>query len=118
MRLRALPLLLVLTACDYVLWDWSIAGGHDVLSLISGLTLLPLAAVTLSLVALGAARVCGAILEAARDRRRPPAIARTSTRRRTNARASHSALHQQPQPSSNAKPAARSEERSSRRLAA
>lgn len=57
MRLRALPLLLALTAADYALWDWSIADGHDITSLIAGLTLLPLAAATLAMLALGAARL-------------------------------------------------------------
>jgi hypothetical protein len=38
--------LLVLAAADYLLWDWSIAEGHDILSLVAGLTLLPLAAVS------------------------------------------------------------------------
>ena len=47
MRPRVLVLLLALTAGDYLLWDWSIAGGHDILSLVAGLTLLPLAAVSL-----------------------------------------------------------------------
>ena len=63
MRLRALPLMLVLTGCDYVLWTWSIADGHDVLSLVSGLTLLPLLAATLALLAIGAARLVGFVLE-------------------------------------------------------
>ncbi len=47
--------LLVLTVIDYVLWDWSIADGHDIVSLVAGLTLLPLAAVSLGgLVLMGA----------------------------------------------------------------
>lgn len=62
MRLRALPLLLVLTAADYALWNWSIANGHDIGSLIAGMTLLPLAAATLALLALGAARLLGFVL--------------------------------------------------------
>jgi hypothetical protein len=49
--------LLVLTAADYVLWDWSIAGGHDIVSLVAGLTLLPLAAVTFGGLVLMGARV-------------------------------------------------------------
>lgn len=57
MRFRALPLLLVLTVADYALWDWSIADGHDIVSLVAGLTLLPLAAATLALLAVGAARL-------------------------------------------------------------
>jgi hypothetical protein len=51
--------LLVLTAVDYVLWDWSIAGGHDIVSLVAGLTLLPLAAVSLCGLALTSARLLG-----------------------------------------------------------
>jgi hypothetical protein len=78
-RLRALPLLLVLTAADYALWDWSIANGHDILSLIAGLTLLPLAAATVALIALGAARLLGfALARPAAQRRRPASAASTS----------------------------------------
>jgi membrane protein implicated in regulation of membrane protease activity len=62
-RLRALPLLLVLTGGDYALWTWSIAGGHDVLSLVAGLTLLPLAAVSLALMAVAGARLLAFALE-------------------------------------------------------
>jgi hypothetical protein len=45
-RLRALAFLLSLTVGDYLLWQWSIAGGHDILSLLAGCTLVPLAAVS------------------------------------------------------------------------
>jgi hypothetical protein len=38
--------LLALTAGDYLLWKWSIAGGHDVLSLLAGCTLVPLLAIS------------------------------------------------------------------------
>ncbi len=48
-------LLLVLTTIDYALWNWSIANSHDITSLVAGLTLLPLAALSLGgLVILGA----------------------------------------------------------------
>jgi hypothetical protein len=56
-RLRALVLLLVLTAGDYLLWNWSIADGHDILSLVAGLTLLPLAAVSLGGLVLAGGRL-------------------------------------------------------------
>jgi membrane protein implicated in regulation of membrane protease activity len=56
-RLRALAFLLVLTAGDYLLWDWSIAGGHDIVSLVAGLTLLPLAAVSFGGLVLAAGRL-------------------------------------------------------------
>jgi hypothetical protein len=45
-RLRALLFLLALTAGDYLLWKWSIAGGHDVLSLLAGCALVPLIAIS------------------------------------------------------------------------
>lgn len=43
---------LVLTVGDYLLWNWSLASNHVILSLLAGLTLLPLAAVSLGLIAL------------------------------------------------------------------
>ncbi len=54
--------LLVLAAVDYVLWDWSIADGHDIVSLVAGLTLLPLAAVSLGGLVLTSARMLGLLL--------------------------------------------------------
>lgn len=59
MRLRTLALLLVLTAADYVLWEWSIAGGHDIASLVAGLALLPLVAITIGGAILAAVRGLG-----------------------------------------------------------
>jgi hypothetical protein len=40
-----------LTAGDYVLWNWSLSGNHDVAALVSGLTLPPLAAASMLLIA-------------------------------------------------------------------
>jgi hypothetical protein len=54
--------LLVLTGVDYALWDWSIANGHDIVSLVAGLTLLPLAALSLGGLVLAGARLCGLLL--------------------------------------------------------
>ncbi len=54
--------LLVLTAADYALWDWSIAEGHDIVSLVAGLTLLPLAAVSLGGLVFTGARALGLLL--------------------------------------------------------
>lgn len=71
MRPRALVLLLPLTAVDYLLWDWSVAGGHDVLALISGMTLLPLAVLSLWLIGLGTLRLL------ARSLRRSSTIVRS-----------------------------------------
>ncbi len=61
-RLRALVPLLVLTSVDYALWDWSIANSHDIVSLVAGLTLLPLAALSLGGLVLAVARLCGLLL--------------------------------------------------------
>ena len=62
MRPRALAFLLVLTVADYMLWNWSIAGGHDIVSLVAGLPLLPLGTVSIVQLALGAARMMGLLL--------------------------------------------------------
>jgi hypothetical protein len=66
------PLVVVsgLTVGDYLLWNWSLNGNHDVLSLVSGLTLVPLAVAALWLLALAIARLL------ASSARRPAAHAR------------------------------------------
>jgi len=51
-RLRALAYVSALTAGDYMLWNWSVGGAHDIVALASGLTLLPLAAVCFGLLVL------------------------------------------------------------------
>jgi hypothetical protein len=53
------PLVLVsgLTAGDYALWNWSLSANHDVLALLSGLTLPPLAVAVLWLLVLTLARL-------------------------------------------------------------
>jgi hypothetical protein len=54
---RSLVLVLGLTFCDYLLWSWSLGGNHDVVALISGLTLPPLAVACLWLLVLSVARL-------------------------------------------------------------
>jgi hypothetical protein len=56
---RPLALVLALTIGDYLLWNWSVNHGHDVLALISGLTLPPLIIACLWLLTLGVGRVIG-----------------------------------------------------------
>jgi hypothetical protein len=115
----------VLTAADYALWDWSIADGHDIVSLVAGLTLLPLAAATLALLAVGAARALSLVLErpSAHRRGRRGQIAggrgtdRTNVGRAgTHAQARAGMSPQTPAPTRPVENAGR--ERSSRRLAA
>jgi hypothetical protein len=63
-----------LTIGDYLLWNWSLNGSHDVLALVSGLTLPPLAAAFIWLIALTGARLL------ARTRRPGTRSARKATR--------------------------------------
>ncbi len=65
--------LLVLTGVDYALWDWSIASGHDIVSLVAGLTLLPLAALSLGGVVLATGRLGRVLLGRYTPRSRAPA---------------------------------------------
>jgi hypothetical protein len=55
------PLVFVsgLTVGDYLLWNWSLNGSHDVLALVSGLTLPPLAVACVWLLALSVGRLIG-----------------------------------------------------------
>jgi hypothetical protein len=72
---RPLAIVSGLTIGDYLLWNWSLNGGHDVLALVSGLTLPPLAAAFVWLIALTGARVL------ARTTRRPSGGEGTRTAR-------------------------------------
>jgi hypothetical protein len=56
---RPLALVFVLAGADYLLWNWSLQGNHDVLALVSGLTLTPLALALMWLLALNVARLLG-----------------------------------------------------------
>jgi hypothetical protein len=47
----------VLAGGDYLLWNWSLQGSHDLLALVAGLTLPPLAIALIWLLALNAARL-------------------------------------------------------------
>jgi len=53
------PLVLVsgLTVGDYLLWSWSLNGNHEVLALVSGLTLPPLAVTCVWLLVLSVGRL-------------------------------------------------------------
>jgi hypothetical protein len=62
---RPLVLFSGLTVGDYLLWNWSVNGNHDVIALVSGLTLPPLSVACVWLLALGIARLL------ARSTRRP-----------------------------------------------
>jgi hypothetical protein len=59
-----------LTIGDYLLWNWSLNGNHDVLALVSGLTMPPLAIAFLWLVALTVTRLLSDRRRGARPARR------------------------------------------------
>jgi hypothetical protein len=79
------PLVFVsgLTCGDYLLWSWSLGGNHDVLALVSGLTLPPLAVACLWLLALSVARL---IARTARIPGRPERRAKRLQRKHTRKR--------------------------------
>jgi hypothetical protein len=54
---RPLAFVAGLALGDYLLWNWSLNSGHDVLALVSGLTLPPLAVACVWLLALTLARL-------------------------------------------------------------
>jgi hypothetical protein len=56
---RPLAFVSGLTFGDYLLWNWSLNSGHDVLALVSGLTLPPLALAFLGMLALTIMRMVG-----------------------------------------------------------
>lgn len=88
------PLVFVsgLTLGDYLLWNWSLNGNHDVIALISGLTLPPLAVLLLWLLALGIARLL------AHAARRPKLRARGAAHRRPRRAAMTSATSEPASP--------------------
>ena len=77
MSLRPLVFLTGLTLGDFLLWNWSLNGNHDVLALASGLTLPPLAVAFLWLLVLNLARLIVLVARRPAARRR----LRTSTAR-------------------------------------
>jgi hypothetical protein len=79
-----------LTVGDYLLWNWSLNGNHDVVALISGLSLPPLALVSFWLLAVASAELAGMLTRRRRTARAtsPDAARRSRSRsRRAPARA-------------------------------
>jgi hypothetical protein len=79
-----------LTVADSLLWNWSLNSNHDVLALVSGLTLPPLAVASLWLLSLTAARLLASVARRPTRRTARHAVAvdrRTRRRRRPAARA-------------------------------
>jgi hypothetical protein len=93
---RPLALVSALGVGDYLLWNWSLSHSHDVLALISGLTLPPLVIAALWLLALSVARLL------ARSTRRTPGSSQADARTREAERSSapSGSFEQSPAPSS------------------
>ena len=94
MSRRTPVLVLGLTVGDYLLWNWSLNGNHDVIALISGLTLPPLALVSLWVLGFGAVRTIAAAGRLARGVRlsaAPGVTARSAGARAPGAAARRSA---------------------------
>lgn len=70
---RPLVFVLALAVGDYFLWNWSLNGNHDVIALVAGLTLPPLAIAALWLLALTIARLLGHATRRSAARRPAPA---------------------------------------------
>jgi hypothetical protein len=94
---RPLAIVSGLTIGDYLLWNWSLNGNHDVLALVSGLTLPPLAIAFIWLIALTVGRLLTDRSRSAKPARRTSAAKRLrfdsmrSVRRRASARNRRSA---------------------------
>jgi hypothetical protein len=100
-----------LTIGDYFLWNWSLNSNHDVLALVSGLTLPPLAVAALWMLVLTLMRLMGHVARTSSAR----ADRRSHTRKRPGRRRGRRARPGAPAASSQ-EPAASSEP--SRQIAA
>jgi hypothetical protein len=76
-----LAIVFVLAVGDYLLWNWSLGGSHDVLALVSGLTLVLLVIALFWLVALSVGRLLARIAQ----RQPPRQTASTAATQRTRA---------------------------------
>jgi hypothetical protein len=97
------PLVFVsgLTVGDYLLWNWSLNGSHDVLALISGLTLPPLVVVGLWLLALSGGRVIARYTRRSSGRL-PQARPASAERRRAAQTSTAAPLEDAPSPTGSA----------------
>jgi hypothetical protein len=64
---RPLAIVSLLSVVDYLLWNWSFSGGHDVLTIVAGLTLTPLLIALLWLLVVGATRLLAGATRRARS---------------------------------------------------
>ncbi len=58
----------LLALCDYLLWNWSLSANHDILALVSGMTLIPLLLALAWLLVLAVARLLAGVAQRSRAR--------------------------------------------------
>jgi hypothetical protein len=75
---RPLVFVLGLTVGDYLLWNWSLSGSHDMVALVSGLTLPPLVLASLWVLAVGATQLLALTAQRRAKRTRPSSTSRRS----------------------------------------
>ncbi len=63
-----LVIVALLALCDYLLWNWSLSANHDILALVSGMTLIPLLLALAWLVVLAVARLLASVAQRSRAR--------------------------------------------------
>jgi len=63
-----LVIVVLLALCDYLLWNWSLSANHDVLALVSGMTLIPLLLALAWLVVLAVGRLLASVAQRSRAR--------------------------------------------------
>lgn len=56
----------LLALCDYLLWNWSLSANHDILALVSGMTLIPLLIALAWLLVLAVTRLLGQLAQRSR----------------------------------------------------
>jgi len=90
-----LALVSVLAGGDYLLWNWSLQGSHDVLALVAGLTLPPLAIALIWLLALNTARLLARAARPSQAHSQAQPQARSQARRRGMRLPQQPAQHEQ-----------------------
>jgi hypothetical protein len=61
-----LVIVALLTLGDYLLWNWSLSANHDILALVSGMTLIPLLLALAWLIVLAVARLLAGVAQRSR----------------------------------------------------
>ncbi len=63
-----LVIVALLALCDYLLWNWSLSANHDLLALVSGMTLIPLLLALVWLLVLAGGHLLAGVAQRSRAR--------------------------------------------------